>query len=89
MEGYRKIPEEALNWGACLALTSGVRGTKPAEPVFGGSSRGSSSVFKWFRVSPSGVRVLALRLGRNHCFNTPQELKSRAGSGGPGDPEGS
>lgn len=39
MEVYWKIPEEALNREPCLALASGVRGTKPAEPVFGGSSR--------------------------------------------------
>lgn len=36
MEGYQKIPEEALNSEPCLTPTSGVRKTKPAEPVFGG-----------------------------------------------------
>lgn len=36
MEGYQKIPEEALNREPCLALTGGVRGTKPAELVCGG-----------------------------------------------------
>lgn len=81
MEGYQKIPEEALNREPCLALTGGVRGTKPAEPVCGGQgfevevralpSSGSECHLQAFGFWPSdSVGTTAL----THRRNTNPEL---------------